>query len=89
MSLQGHNKPIIRKKVLAILARIFTACPQLIPGNLEKVVQKLSTDETNPSKHNLKIGVLACGVSIMSQVLKITPSLYPLFMKFVFDQMQK
>lgn len=38
INLTMHTKPLIRKKAIAVLSKIFTINPMNISGNLEKVI---------------------------------------------------
>ncbi|CAD8051794.1 unnamed protein product [Paramecium sonneborni] len=81
LKLTTNTKPLIRKKAIAVLSKIFTINPLNIPGNLEMVIQQLQK-ETN-------ISVLACGISLFCSIMKVAPKLYPLFLSIVYDQISK
>lgn len=76
-----HSKPIIRKKAIALLTKCFLFSPHSIPGNLEKVLAQLNK-ETNTA-------VLAAGVGLLNATMRVAPSLYPLFLPLVYDQISK
>ena len=48
---------------------------------MDKIIQLLKK-ETN-------VAVLACGISLFSQVMKATPSIYPLIIPIVYDLLTK
>lgn len=73
---------MIRKKSPAILARIFFLCPDLLPQYIDIIINRLVKDEQNPA-------VLASTLSIISNILNQTPSLYPLFVKPMYELMEK
>lgn len=78
--LTTNSKPVIRKKAMAVLTKIFTITPHNIPNSLDKVLSALKK-ETNTA-------VLASGMSLISQVLKVAPSIYPLFIPFIYELLQ-
>ena len=49
MGLVNHTKPVIRKKSAALIGRMFTVAPELIPNNLEKILAKIGATEENSS----------------------------------------
>ncbi|CAK55642.1 unnamed protein product (macronuclear) [Paramecium tetraurelia] len=81
LKLTTNTKPLIRKKAIAVLSKIFTINPLNIPGNLEMVIQQLQKESN--------ISVLACGISLFCSVMKVAPKLYPLFLSIVYDQISK
>ncbi len=53
IKLQNHTQPLIRKKAYGLLAKIFLIVPELIPGNLEKVLARIVKEETVPGNNNI------------------------------------
>lgn len=47
------NKPLLRKKAMALVAKIFLVCPQTIQGNLENILDSIILKEDNPSKQTI------------------------------------
>ncbi|KAL4471701.1 hypothetical protein ABPG74_008594 [Tetrahymena malaccensis] len=76
------NKPILRKKAMALVAKIFQVCPQTIQGNLENILDSIILKEDNPT-------VLACFTSIVNSVLNVQPKLFPLFVKPLYELLNK
>ena len=55
MSLLSHSKPLIRKKAAAVIGKMFTLTPDLIPNNLEKIIGKITTEEHSSIKLEITI----------------------------------
>lgn len=55
IKLTTHNKPLIRKKTYALIAKCFSLNFNLIPTYIEKVIDKIKVGEAEPSKYYTKI----------------------------------
>ncbi|EGR27538.1 hypothetical protein IMG5_194460 [Ichthyophthirius multifiliis] len=82
MKLLKSTNVLIRKKALVLVAQIFTHAPQTIQGNLEIILNQIIPQESNPT-------VLACFTSVVQTVLNTQPKLYPLFVKPLYEILQK
>jgi vesicle coat complex subunit len=47
MGLLSHTKPLIRKKTVNLLSKFFALDQKLIPGNLEKIISKITEEKSN------------------------------------------
>lgn len=52
MGLINHTKPLIRKKAIALLAKVFIVAPELIPNNFDKLLVRMEGQEDNTSIYN-------------------------------------